>query len=117
MVEGGGMVHTQFLTDNLADELQLVVAPFFVGDSRAPRFVRDGLFPWNPGRACDARRGARDRRRGAAALRALAAIPGRLSWETDDGARCGSQGRISRSACSTVTSSCPALAWASRRRV
>jgi 5-amino-6-(5-phosphoribosylamino)uracil reductase len=50
MVEGGGMVHTQFLTSNLADELQLVVAPFFVGDSRAPRFVRDGLFPWNPGR-------------------------------------------------------------------
>jgi riboflavin-specific deaminase-like protein len=50
MVEGGGQVHTQFLTDDLADELQLVVAPFFVGDSRAPRFVRDGRFPWNPGR-------------------------------------------------------------------
>ena len=50
MVEGGGKVHTQFLTDNLADELQLVVAPFFVGDSRAPRFVSDGRFPWNPGR-------------------------------------------------------------------
>ena len=50
MVEGGGKVHTQFLTDNLADELQLVVAPFFVGDSRAPRFVSDGLFPWNPDR-------------------------------------------------------------------
>jgi 5-amino-6-(5-phosphoribosylamino)uracil reductase len=50
MVEGGGKVHTQFLTDNLVDELQLVVAPFFVGDSRAPRFVRDGRFPWNPGR-------------------------------------------------------------------
>jgi 5-amino-6-(5-phosphoribosylamino)uracil reductase len=50
MVEGGGTVHTQFLTDNLADELQLVVAPFFVGDSRAPRFVRDGRFPWNPDR-------------------------------------------------------------------
>ena len=50
MVEGGGKVHTQFLTDNLVDELQLVVAPFFVGDSRAPRFVRDGCFPWNPGR-------------------------------------------------------------------
>ena len=33
MVEGGGTVHTQFLTDGLADELQLVVAPFFVGDS------------------------------------------------------------------------------------
>jgi 5-amino-6-(5-phosphoribosylamino)uracil reductase len=50
MVEGGGMVHTQFLTDDLADELQLVVAPFFVGDSRATRFVGDGRFPWNAGR-------------------------------------------------------------------
>ena len=50
MVEGGGTVHTQFLTENLADELQLVVAPLFVGDSQAPRFVGDGRFPWNPGR-------------------------------------------------------------------
>jgi 5-amino-6-(5-phosphoribosylamino)uracil reductase len=50
MVEGGGKVHTQFLADNLADELQLVVAPFFVGDSRATRFVSDGRFPWNPDR-------------------------------------------------------------------
>jgi 5-amino-6-(5-phosphoribosylamino)uracil reductase len=50
MVEGGGNVHTQFLTDNLVDELQLVVAPFFVGDSRATRFVSDGRFPWNSGR-------------------------------------------------------------------
>jgi 5-amino-6-(5-phosphoribosylamino)uracil reductase len=50
MVEGGGNVHTQFLTGNLADELQLTVAPFFVGDSRATRFVQDGRFPWNPDR-------------------------------------------------------------------
>jgi 5-amino-6-(5-phosphoribosylamino)uracil reductase len=50
MVEGGGIVHTQFLTGNLVDELQLTVAPFFVGDSRAPRFVQDGRFPWNPDR-------------------------------------------------------------------
>jgi 5-amino-6-(5-phosphoribosylamino)uracil reductase len=50
MVEGGGTVHTQFLTADLVDELQLVVAPFFVGDSQARRFVSDGLFPWNPGR-------------------------------------------------------------------
>jgi len=50
MVEGGGKVHTQFLTGNLVDELQLTVAPFFVGDSRAPRFVQDGRFPWNPDR-------------------------------------------------------------------
>ncbi|NMO54717.1 deaminase [Actinoplanes sp. TBRC 11911] len=48
MVEGGGHMHTQFLTQGLADELQLVVAPLFVGDSRAPRFVYDGTFPWGP---------------------------------------------------------------------
>ncbi|GIE32490.1 hypothetical protein Ait01nite_055350 [Actinoplanes italicus] len=48
MVEGGGHMHTQFLSAGLADELQLVVAPFFVGDSRAPRFVHDGDFPWGP---------------------------------------------------------------------
>jgi len=50
MVEGGGTVHTQFLTADLADELHLVVAPFFVGDSRARRFVGDGRFPWHPDR-------------------------------------------------------------------
>ncbi len=50
MVEGGGRVHTQFLTADLADELHLVIAPFFVGTSRARRFVADGTFPWHPGR-------------------------------------------------------------------
>lgn len=49
MVEGGGMTHTQFLTTGLADELQLVVAPFFVGDVRAPAFVNAGTFPWHSG--------------------------------------------------------------------
>jgi 5-amino-6-(5-phosphoribosylamino)uracil reductase len=49
MVEGGGRVHTQFLTSAAADELHLVVAPFFVGSSQARRFVGDGAFPWNPG--------------------------------------------------------------------
>jgi len=48
MVEGGGTIHTQLLAADLADELQLVVAPFFVGSSRATRFVGDGEFPWNP---------------------------------------------------------------------
>jgi 5-amino-6-(5-phosphoribosylamino)uracil reductase len=46
MVEGGGRLHTQFLIDDLVDELQLVIAPFFVGESRAPRFVESGRFPW-----------------------------------------------------------------------
>ena len=50
MVEGGGTLHTQLLTAGLADELQLVVAPLFVGDSRAVRFVGDGTFPWHDGR-------------------------------------------------------------------
>ncbi len=53
MVEGGGTIHTQFLTDGLADELHLVVAPFFVGDSRARRFVDDGCFPFHAGRHAD----------------------------------------------------------------
>jgi 5-amino-6-(5-phosphoribosylamino)uracil reductase len=46
MVEGGGTVLTQFLAEGLADELQVAVAPFFVGDSRARRLVDDGRFPW-----------------------------------------------------------------------
>ena len=50
MVEGGGKVHTQFLTADLADELHLAMAPFFVGDSRARRFVGDGRYPWGPDR-------------------------------------------------------------------
>jgi 5-amino-6-(5-phosphoribosylamino)uracil reductase len=50
MVEGGGFTHTQFLTAGLVDELQLAVAPLFVGDSRAPRFVHDGGFPWGADR-------------------------------------------------------------------
>jgi riboflavin-specific deaminase-like protein len=49
LVEGGAGIHTQFLTGGLADELHLVIAPFFVGDSRAPRFVGDGVFPWTSG--------------------------------------------------------------------
>ncbi|RJQ82378.1 deaminase [Pseudonocardiaceae bacterium YIM PH 21723] len=46
MVEGGGAVHTQFLSAGLVDELQLVVAPFFVGEAEAPRFVRPARFPY-----------------------------------------------------------------------
>jgi riboflavin biosynthesis pyrimidine reductase/pyrimidine deaminase RibD-like protein len=45
MVEGGTAIHTAFLTEGLADELLLAVAPIFVGDHRAPRFVDDGTFP------------------------------------------------------------------------
>lgn len=50
MVEGGCDVLTQFLAADLVDDLQLVVAPFFVGNSAARRLVDDGKFPWNAGR-------------------------------------------------------------------
>lgn len=53
LVEGGQNVHTQFLRASLADELHVVVAPFFVGDSRAHRLVADGPFPWNRTRRAD----------------------------------------------------------------
>lgn len=46
LVEGGGRVLHTFLERGLADELHLVVAPFFVGDDRAPRFVHNGRLPW-----------------------------------------------------------------------
>lgn len=45
MVEGGGGIHTLFFTENVVDELHLVVAPFFVGQPEAPRFVHGGHFP------------------------------------------------------------------------
>ncbi|MGH3751977.1 MAG: RibD family protein [Pseudonocardiaceae bacterium] len=48
MVEGGGTIHTQFLSAGLVDEIHLVIAPFFVGDRDAPRFVHPGRFPQNP---------------------------------------------------------------------
>ncbi|MDO0927026.1 dihydrofolate reductase family protein [Streptomyces sp. TG1A-8] len=44
MVEGGGTVHTQLLQQGLADELQLVLAPLFVGDPAAPRLFGPGAY-------------------------------------------------------------------------
>lgn len=49
MVEGGGGVHTQFLAAGVVDELHLVLAPFFVGDPAAPRFVQPADFPQHSG--------------------------------------------------------------------
>ncbi|GAA0824832.1 dihydrofolate reductase family protein [Streptosporangium sp. NPDC049644] len=53
MVEGGTSVHTRFLRQDLVDELHLVVAPFFVGDPAAPRFVLEGDFPRDRHRRMD----------------------------------------------------------------
>jgi 5-amino-6-(5-phosphoribosylamino)uracil reductase len=49
LVEGGGSLHTQLLAGGLADELHLAIAPFFVGDPAAPRFVQSGRLPWHGG--------------------------------------------------------------------
>lgn len=50
MVEGGRTVNTAFLAGEMVDELQLAVAPFFVGSAGAPTFVAEGAFPHDAGR-------------------------------------------------------------------
>lgn len=50
LVEGGSHVLGMFLAENMADEFRLAVAPFFVGQSAAPRLVSDGDFPFNKDR-------------------------------------------------------------------
>ncbi len=49
MVEGGAQLGHELLTQGLVDELQLAVAPFFVGDPAAPRFAGPGHYPAGPG--------------------------------------------------------------------
>ncbi|MFF4062236.1 dihydrofolate reductase family protein [Streptomyces sp. NPDC001668] len=44
MVEGGGRIHTQLLQQGLADEVQLVLAPLFVGAPDAPRLFGPGAY-------------------------------------------------------------------------
>ena len=50
LVEGGSSVLTSLFAAGQVDELRLAVAPFFVGDSAAPRFVGSGAFPHGPER-------------------------------------------------------------------
>jgi 5-amino-6-(5-phosphoribosylamino)uracil reductase len=50
MVEGGGTIHTQFLEADVVDEIHVAVAPFFLGDPAAPRFVNSGTFADGPAR-------------------------------------------------------------------
>ena len=52
LVEGGGHIHTMFLTSGLVDELRLAVAPFFIGDTSAPRFLMSGTIPSPPRPPC-----------------------------------------------------------------
>lgn len=50
IVEGGARLGSQFLADGLVDELELAVAPFFVGAAAAPRFAGPAVYPHGPGR-------------------------------------------------------------------
>ncbi|MFI9105805.1 RibD family protein [Streptomyces fildesensis] len=45
MVEGGGQIHTAFLSQGLADEIHLAIAPLVVGDPQAPRFLQAANYP------------------------------------------------------------------------
>lgn len=46
LVEGGSQVHTAFLSQHLADEIHLVIAPLIVGQADAPRFLNPANYPW-----------------------------------------------------------------------
>jgi pyrimidine deaminase RibD-like protein len=48
LVEGGATLLREVLVDGLADELQLAVAPFFVGEESAPTFGLPGPYPAGP---------------------------------------------------------------------
>jgi len=57
--EPGAVMARDLLAGNLADELRLAIAPFFVGDKTAPRFAMPAHYPQNPGapmRLADVRR-------------------------------------------------------------
>ncbi|MEU2722751.1 RibD family protein [Streptomyces smyrnaeus] len=45
MVEGGGQVHTAFLSQGLADEIHMAVAPLVVGEADAPSFLNPATYP------------------------------------------------------------------------
>lgn len=47
-LEGGCQLLTLFLVENRVDLLRVAVAPFFVGDAKAPRLVHPGQFPFDP---------------------------------------------------------------------
>lgn len=50
MVEGGSSIHTAFLSQGLADELHLAIAPLIVGQADAPAFLHPAAYPGGPRR-------------------------------------------------------------------
>ena len=47
LIEGGQHIATSFLTRNLVHEFRVAIAPFFLGEKKATRFVDHGKFPYN----------------------------------------------------------------------
>jgi 5-amino-6-(5-phosphoribosylamino)uracil reductase len=47
LIEGGAKIATSFLVADAVDELQISIAPFFVGEENAPRLSNANLFPHN----------------------------------------------------------------------
>ncbi|WP_043271945.1 dihydrofolate reductase family protein [Streptomyces sp. CT34] len=45
MVEGGGSIHTAFLSQGLADEIHMAIAPLVVGQADAPSFLSPAIYP------------------------------------------------------------------------
>lgn len=45
MVEGGGTIHTQLMSQDLADEVHLAIAPLLVGQPKAARFLGAADYP------------------------------------------------------------------------
>jgi 5-amino-6-(5-phosphoribosylamino)uracil reductase len=59
LIEGGARILAEALSQSLADELRLAIAPFFVGDPDAPRFAHPDQYPYtkaSPMRLLDAHR-------------------------------------------------------------
>lgn len=50
LVEGGGTIHTAFLSADLVDEVQLALAPFLLGERGGARLVGRAPFPQSPRR-------------------------------------------------------------------
>jgi 5-amino-6-(5-phosphoribosylamino)uracil reductase len=48
LVEGGSRILRDVLAEDLADELRLAIAPFFVGAATAPRFGLPAAYPHTP---------------------------------------------------------------------
>jgi len=45
MIEGGAKISTQFLSEGLVDEMQISIAPFFVGEANATKFLESSIYP------------------------------------------------------------------------